>query len=69
LRKSKKSLCWFNYGVVESVAREVCVEPSEVREMESRLASQDATFEAPIDDEDGGSAYTAPVYYLEDKAS
>lgn len=37
--------------------------------MESRLAAQDATFEAPMDDDDGGSAYTAPVYYLEDKAS
>ncbi|CAK1930919.1 RNA polymerase RpoH-like sigma 32 subunit [Vibrio crassostreae] len=69
LRKSKKRLGWFNNGEVETVARELGVEPSEVREMESRLAAQDATFEAPMDDDDGGSAYTAPVYYLEDKAS
>ncbi len=66
---SKKRLGWFNNGEVETVAHELGVEPSEVREMESRLAAQDATFEAPMDDDEGGSAYTAPVYYLEDKAS
>jgi RNA polymerase sigma-32 factor len=68
LRKSKKRLGWFNNSEVETVARELGVEPSEVREMESRLAAQDATFELSVDD-DEGNATTAPVLYLEDKAS
>ena len=68
LRKSKKRLGWFNNGEVETVAKELGVEPSEVREMESRLAAQDATFEMSADD-DESSSYTAPVLYLEDKNS
>ena len=69
LRKSKKRLGWFNQGEVETVARELGVEPSEVREMESRLAAQDATFEIPSDDDDAHTSYVAPMVYLEDKAS
>ncbi len=69
LRKSKKRLGWFNNGEVETVARELGVEPSEVREMESRLAAQDATFEFSVDDDDNGSSYAAPMLYLEDKHS
>lgn len=69
LRKSKKRLGWFNNGEVETVARELGVEPSEVREMESRLAAQDAAFEMSAEDDENGMAYTAPVLYLEDKRS
>ncbi|EOV1174591.1 RNA polymerase sigma factor RpoH [Vibrio fluvialis] len=69
LRKSKKRLGWFNNGEVETVARELGVEASEVREMESRLAAQDATFEMSNDDDDNPNAYTAPMLYLEDKHS
>ncbi|WP_194438109.1 RNA polymerase sigma factor RpoH [Vibrio fluminensis] len=69
LRKSKKRLGWFNNGEVETVARELGVEPAEVREMESRLAAQDATFELTVDDDDNGSISAAPVLYLEDKSS
>ncbi|WP_165309992.1 RNA polymerase sigma factor RpoH [Vibrio ziniensis] len=69
LRKSKKRLGWFNNGEVETVARELGVEPSEVREMESRLAAQDATFEFSADDEDNSNSYAAPMLYLEDKNS
>ncbi|MFA0084422.1 RNA polymerase factor sigma-32 [Vibrio sp. 10N.286.49.C2] len=69
LRKSKKRLGWFNNGEVETVARELGVEPSEVREMESRLAAQDPTFEMPTDDDDTGVSYTAPSLYLEDRSS
>ncbi len=68
LRKSKKRLGWFNNAEVETVARELGVEPSEVREMESRLAAQDATFELQNDD-DSSVSYSAPVLYLEDKHS
>ncbi len=68
LRKSKKRLGWFNNGEVETVARELGVEPSEVREMESRLAAQDAAFELTVDDDETGMS-SAPVLYLEDKSS
>ncbi|HHB1118350.1 TPA: RNA polymerase sigma factor RpoH [Vibrio cholerae] len=69
LRKSKKRLGWFNNGEVETVARELGVEPAEVREMESRLAARDAAFEMSAEDDENGMAYTAPVLYLEDKHS
>ncbi|SHF46246.1 RNA polymerase sigma factor RpoH [Vibrio gazogenes] len=68
LRKSKKRLGWFNHSEVETVAKELGVEPSDVREMESRLAAQDATFDMSVDD-DEGNAVSAPVLYLEDKNS
>jgi RNA polymerase sigma-32 factor len=68
LRKSKKRLGWFNNGEVETVAKELGVEPSEVREMESRLAAQDATFDLTVDDDETGSS-SAPVLFLEDKSS
>lgn len=67
LRKSKKRLGWFNQNEVETVAKELGVDPSEVREMESRLAAQDSTFEFSADDDDSNT--TAPVLYLEDKSS
>lgn len=69
LRKSKKRLGWFNNGEVETVARELGVAPAEVREMESRLAAQDPTFEMSTDDDDSGASYSAPMLYLEDKHS
>ncbi|MBA5764464.1 RNA polymerase sigma factor RpoH [Vibrio sp. 404] len=69
LRKSKKRLGWFNNNEVETVARELGVEPSEVREMESRLAAQDATFEFTADDDDNGTSIVAPMLYLEDNSS
>ncbi len=67
LRKSKKRLGWFNNGEVETVAKELGVSPAEVREMESRLAAQDSTFEMSNDDDDAPQA--APALYLEDKHS
>ncbi len=69
LRKSKKRLGWFNNGEIETVARELGVEPAEVREMESRLAAQDAAFDMSSDDEDSSASYSAPMLYLQDKSS
>jgi len=69
LRKSKKRLGWFNNAEVEMVAEQLGVNPSEVREMESRLAAQDPAFELPNEDDDRDAGFTAPVYFLEDKAS
>jgi RNA polymerase sigma-32 factor len=68
LRKSKKRLGWFNNGEVETVAKELGVAPAEVREMESRLAAQDPTFELSVDDDETGTS-SAPVLYLEDRSS
>ncbi|MBU1310974.1 MAG: RNA polymerase sigma factor RpoH [Gammaproteobacteria bacterium] len=67
LRKAKKHLGWFNQEEVKNVAESLGVAEHEVREMESRMSNYDMPFDAP--DEDDESAYTAPAYYLQDKAS
>ena len=65
LRSAKKKLAWFTHAEVESVAKDLGVEPKVVREMEGRLSSHDASFDMSSDDDDD-SAYQAPVNYLED---
>lgn len=67
LRKAKKHLGWFNQDEVRHVAESLGVAEHEVREMESRMSNYDMPYDAP--DEDDDSAFTAPVYYLQDKAS
>jgi len=53
LRSSKKRLGWFSNDEVKAVADDLGVEPKTVLEMESRLAGQDTSFDAPVDaDED-----------------
>jgi len=52
LRSSKKRLGWFSRDEVDSVAEDLGVEPDTVLEMESRLAGQDASFDAPADAEE-----------------
>jgi RNA polymerase sigma-32 factor len=66
LRSAKKRLAWFTHDEVNSVADDLGVDPSVVREMEGRLSSQDTSFEASSDDDD--SAYMAPENYLEDNS-
>ncbi|WP_163836040.1 RNA polymerase sigma factor RpoH [Spartinivicinus ruber] len=66
LRSCKKRLAWFTNDEVNAVAKDLGVEPKTVREMESRMASQDTAFDAGVD-EDDDQAYQAPAYYLEDK--
>ncbi|MEZ8141192.1 RNA polymerase factor sigma-32 [Enterovibrio norvegicus FF-33] len=68
LRKSKKRLGWFNAEEVNLVAEQLGVDASEVREMESRLAAQDAGFDGGADD-DEREGPVAPVFFLEDKSS
>jgi RNA polymerase sigma-32 factor len=64
LRKSKKRLGWMNNEEVNTVARELNVDPSDVREMEARLNGRDMAFDAPSDsDEDDRPS---PVAYLVD---
>jgi len=68
LRKTKQRLGWFNQDEVEMVARELGVSSKDVREMESRMAAQDMTFDMSSDDE-SDSQPMAPVLYLQDKTS
>ena len=62
LRSAKQRLGWMNSQEVEHVAEALGVDPSVVRQMEGRLASQDESFDLNDDDEDG----QAPVQYLDD---
>ena len=66
LRSQKKRLAWLNHDELQAVASDLGVEPHVVREMEGRLASQDTSFDGPMDDDDD-SSYQAPAYYLEDR--
>ncbi|AIR70133.1 MULTISPECIES: RNA polymerase sigma factor RpoH [Dickeya] len=69
LRKTKQRLGWFNQDEVELVARELGVTSKDVREMESRMAAQDMTFDpSPEDDAQPGQPM-APMLYLQDKSS
>ncbi|MFG1174805.1 RNA polymerase sigma factor RpoH [Erwiniaceae bacterium CAU 1747] len=68
LRKAKQRLGWFNQDEVEMVARELGVSSKDVREMESRMAAQDMTFD-PTPEEDGDGRSMAPMLYLQDKSS
>ena len=65
LRSQKKRLGWMSNEEIETVAKELGVNPSEVREMEGRLAAYDAAYDAPVDADDD-QAGQAPAYYLED---
>ncbi|GAA0505648.1 RNA polymerase sigma factor RpoH [Tatumella terrea] len=69
LRKTKQRLGWFNQDEVEMVARELGVSSKDVREMESRMAAQDMTFDPTPDDESSEGKSMAPMLYLQDKAS
>jgi len=66
LRGAKKRLGWFSREEVEAVARELGVKPSEVLEMESRLAHQDVAFDTPAGAEADDEPGVAPATYLAD---
>lgn len=69
LRKSKKRLGWFNNDEISMVADSLGVSVSDVKEMESRMAAQDPTFDLPINEDSAEEKVTAPVLFLEDKSS
>ena len=53
LRQAKRNLGWLNPDEVSSVARDLGVPESDVREMEGRLAGRDTSFDPdPSDDDD-----------------
>ncbi len=64
LRGAKKRLGWLSNSEAEAVAQDLGVDVKQVREMEGRLSSYDAGFDAGEDDED--DSYVAPSHYLED---
>lgn len=64
LRGAKKRLAWLSNDEAHAVAQDLGVDVKQVREMEGRLASYDAGFDADEDDEE--SVYVAPAHYLED---
>lgn len=66
LRGQKKRLAWLTNTEAKAVAEDLNVDVKHVREMEGRLASFDATFDAGAD-EDDDTAYQAPANYLEDR--
>ena len=66
LRGAKKRLAWLTNDEAKAVARDLDVDVKHVREMEGRLSSYDAAFDADVDADDD-SAYQAPANYLEDK--
>ncbi len=64
LRSLKKSSRKLTQDEAAAIAQDLNVTPEQVLEMEGRLTSYDASFEAQSDDEDEGRV--APVLYLED---
>lgn len=62
LRSAKKRLGWMNEQEVRDVARDLGVDPEDVRQMENRLAVSDEAFEVDGDDDDT----FAPAQYLTD---
>lgn len=68
LRSAKKRLSWLTNDEADAVAKDLGVEARVVREMESRMAGQDTSFDGSADD-DSDNAYQAPAYYLEDHNS
>ena len=66
LRSAKKNLGWLSQDEAQSIAEDLGVEKATVFEMEGRLHSHDAAFDAGVDDDDE-RASQAPAYYLEAK--
>ncbi len=62
LRRLKKNLAWLSAEETAAVARDLGVSPSEVTEMEKRLAARDMSFD-PTPDADDEDLYS-PASYL-----
>jgi len=63
LRRLKKNLAWLSDDEARAVAGELGVEPSEVRQMEQRLAARDLSFD-PAPDADDEETLGSPSLYL-----
>ena len=67
LRRAKRRLGWMNAAEVQTVAKDLGVDPKIVVEMEARLQGQDVAFDAPADDD--SESRPAPIAFLIDQAS
>lgn len=67
LRKSRTRLGWMNQDEIKTIANDLGVTPENVREMEARLNSQDASFDAHTGDGEDDSY--APAAYLTDQGA
>jgi len=63
LRSSKSALGWFSESEVQSLARDLDVDPAVVREMEGRLSVRDTSFE-PLDEDSEDTPVPSPSQYL-----
>ena len=68
LRSKKHSFSSLSSIEAASIANDLGVPVKDVMEMEMRLTSRDATFDAPVDDDDESTAYS-PSLYLESKGA
>src|SRR3569623_525522 len=65
LRSAKSRLNWYTRDEVKAVAKDLCVSPETVVEMESRMSGYDASLYGETDD-DGNESHTAPIAYIAD---
>ncbi len=69
LRSKKKDTNWLSNAEISEIARDLGVNEKDVRQMESRLASNDTPFDLPDDESDGSDRISySPVEYLEHKS-
>ena len=62
LRKYKRSLGWLSADETQAVARDLGVSPTEVTEMEQRLASRDLSYDPAPDADDEDESYSPSAY-------
>jgi len=63
LRRMKKNLAWLSEDETQAVAKDLGVEPRDVREMEQRLSSRDLSFDPTTADSEEDVPF-APAAYL-----
>lgn len=61
LRKMKSRLGWFNHKEIQAVAQDLGVKPETVREMETRLASQDMSLDISTDENSDSKSTSYPL--------
>ncbi|EKE00894.1 MAG: hypothetical protein ACD_21C00256G0006 [uncultured bacterium] len=65
LRRATKKLNWFSNDEVQHIARELKVNPKDVRVMEARLNNADVSFESSSEDDDSEANWSDPANYLQ----
>jgi RNA polymerase sigma-32 factor len=65
LRRATKKLNWFSNDEVSHIARELKVNPKEVRTMEARINNYDISFDSGNEENEDEVNWSNPVNYLE----